>query len=590
MFKKILYISLLTIGLMADSIEMEPITVTAYGTDDTKAVQATTEQVEGQVVIQETVPGFKQPIINGLMGDQVLLTIDGVKYTNALFRDGPNQYYSWIPDEFTIRAKLDDPMSSISNSALGGAIDRTIGVDKSQIGIEATKSNHKEYIKYKDDVWQAAVLNEKDGNVETPNGEVAHSGYNQKGFLLGHHDNTYGDTKMVFTRSDDVDRTDKFEKGDYYVYALQQYFLLSHKAWLNDTTYILPSFQQFKEKIDRNNLTKNEDSTDNMYGLQVGSFYDTDYGYLEYGATDNFEDISSTVGTTDSNYNYNVFSAYTAWNGRIDNKNEYKLKYKYSVMTAKGSGLDRTLDNHSFGADYKYKQNLDSYTFAGADLAYKFPTITNLALARDDSVTEIANPNLKQEQAYTLTVGQYWNGLKVSAFYKKLYDMIIRTETTIPDGSGGYKWQYNNTNEGYIKGVNLEYNKKYETGTGVYLFAEYLEGKNDYDYWSKLTPFQAKAKLSQDLKLIDKDMVVVKWQYAPSVPTDEMALKDQTDIRIKDHNYGYNIFDIGYEVVYHKDHKFTAYVENVFNETGRVYGSSVDFEERELKVSYNYYF
>jgi outer membrane receptor for ferric coprogen and ferric-rhodotorulic acid len=189
-----------------------------------------------------------------------------------------------------------------------------------------------------------------------------------------------------------------------------------------------------------------------------------------------------------------------------------------------------------------------------------------------------------------LTIGQYYNGLKVSVFYKKFYDMIIRTQTNISDGNGGYKWQYNNTNEGYMKGINVEYDRKYNNGFGIYAFAELLDGKNDYDYWSKMTPFHSKVKMSQDINVWGNDKVLGEWLYAPKVPDSEMALKDQTDIRIQDHNYGYNIINLGYESKIDSHNKIKLMVNNVFDRTGRVYGSAVDFEERTLNINYTYFF
>jgi hypothetical protein len=146
----------------------------------------------------------------------------------------------------------------------------------------------------------------------------------------------------------------------------------------------LPSFQQFKEKIDRNSPTsKDVDSTDNMYGLQMEGYADALSGYITYGLVDNFEDIKYETGLITNTYNYNIFSGFLTYHDGIGRKFDYDLKYKYSVMTARGSGLDRTLDNNSVGLDTKYRFGLDNYLFASADLSYKFPTITNLAQARN---------------------------------------------------------------------------------------------------------------------------------------------------------------------------------------------------------------
>ena len=574
--------------LQAEVVELEPIEVNGSSFNYREpSILTPIKELESQVVIQETVPGFKNPVINGLMGDKILLTVDGIKFSNSLFRSGPNQYYSWIPDEFITKAQLNSKLGEITSSALGGSINRDLSIDESSIGISyrTASKGHKEVIKYKDDKYEVGLLNQRTSNVDTPDGEVQHSSYNQKGFYLANKSKTYGITKIVFTQSNDIDRTDKFEKGDYYVYELQQYLLISHKYYIPDT-YIMfiPSFQQFKEKIDRDDpATKNVDSTNNIFGMQLVGYYEADWtgdGYFSYGLVDNFEDIDYKTGINKNTYNYNTFSAYSTYHSRYG-KIDYDLKYKYSLMTAKGSGLDRTLDNHAVGINTKYRLGQAHNIFVSADLNYKFPTITNLAEARDDSVTEIANPNLEQEKAYTMTLGYKNGGFTTSIFYKKLYNMIIRVETNIPDGNGGFKWQYQNTDEGYIKGINLKYSKIFENGWGIYSFAEYLDGKTDYDYISKLVPFHAETRISYKPYFIE-------YLYASKVDDDKQAEKDKQDIRIKNHNEGYSIFNIGYEQTFKNVHKVSIILENVLNETGRVYGSSVDFGARGIYINYTY--
>jgi len=563
----------------------------ADSVDETKVIQENSiEKINTDMVMQETSPGMKQPIVRGLMGDQVSLSLDGIKFSNSLFRGGPNQYYSWIPDEFTTAASLN---KSLVDASLGGSIDRTLGVDKSQVGISTYFRGHTEYAKFKNNDWEGAVLNTDNDDVATPKGVVAHSAYNQKGAMAVHKNKDYGDTKLVYTRSDDVNRTDKFESGGYYVNELQQYILAEHKLWLDKDRkiYVMPSFQQFEEVINKNSPKKDDvHSTDNMFGIKAGSRYDTTYGSLDYGINDTFEDIGMTTGITNANYNYNTLTAFGMWNGYINDSNEYKLRYSYSLMNATGNGLDRTLGNNAYGANYKFSWTPDSYSYVDLDATAKFPTITNLAVARNDSITELPNANLSQEKAYTATIGHNFYGLDVSLFYKEIQDAIIRTKTDITDGKGGYKWQYNNTNSGHIEGVKASYNRRYDTGTGIYAMVEYLDGRNDYDYWSKMTPLHTELKLTQDVDWLFNDKLIAQWRYAPRVDSDRVSKSDQADIRIKNHNYGYNLVNLGYESMVTPNHKVSLMVNNILNNTGRTFGSSVDFNERMLYLKYNYYF
>jgi len=594
MIKSIITLSMVASLALAETYELEPITVES--SVDNNSAPAPKEQVsqldevEYTVQIQETVPGFKQPIINGLQGDKVLLTVDGIRFTNSLFRDGPNQYYSYIPDEFVIGATLNSDLSAITSNSLGGSVDRTLGIDSTKVGAayQSNNAGGKGLATYNDKEWSIGAVYKDYGNVRDTNGEVPYSSYNQKGFYAEHKNNEYGTTKILFSRSDDIDRTDKMQQDSYYVYDLQQYILVKHSVKVTDWLEVTPSFQQFREKIDRHSPTsKDIDSTDNIYGLNVSGYYEPKWteGWFTYGLVENYEDIDYTKGTTDNTYGYNTASLWAKYYDSIGDL-DWDIDYKYSRMDVSGD-LTKNLDNHSAGINGKYNLAKENYIFASTNLNYKFPTLDNLATAVDGSSTNEPNPDLKQERAITYEVGYFYKGLKLSAFYKDLKDMIIKVDTGRVDTNGDTIYQYQNADNGRIKGIHAEYSRKFKEGIldgyWTYLYAEYLDGKTDYDYISKLTPFHSVAKVGYK-------PVYVEWLYAPKVPDDEMAEKDQTDYRIADHNYGYNIVNLGYKKVLKKHHQVEAKLLNIFDNRGRVYGSSVDFGERGIYLEYAYIF
>jgi outer membrane receptor protein involved in Fe transport len=79
---------------------------------------------EPGVSIQQTAHGQASPFIRGLTGQQVLLTFDGIRLNNGLYRQGPNQYF------FTVDLQTLDHIDVIRGSAstvygsdaIGGAI------------------------------------------------------------------------------------------------------------------------------------------------------------------------------------------------------------------------------------------------------------------------------------------------------------------------------------------------------------------------------------------------------------------------------------------------------------------------------------
>ncbi|NUQ35354.1 MAG: TonB-dependent receptor [Planctomycetaceae bacterium] len=74
--------------------------------------------------IQRTAAGQASPFVRGMTGKQLLLTIDGVRFSNAAFRDGPNQYFASIDSLFVERIEvLRGPFSVLYGSdALGGMV------------------------------------------------------------------------------------------------------------------------------------------------------------------------------------------------------------------------------------------------------------------------------------------------------------------------------------------------------------------------------------------------------------------------------------------------------------------------------------
>ena len=569
----ILFVSTYAISAEIETINMPDITV-----------ESSAQEEEPLIVMQETTPGMKQPVINGLMGDKILITLDNNKFSNALFRSGPNQYYSWVPDQFVLKNTVND---TLLNSSLGGTVNRSLGIDTTGIDVDVSSNTFTGLATYSDEKLQIGAVYTDNANVVTPyDGEVEHSGYNQKGLFASLKSNL-GTTKFMFTQSDDIDRTDKFEKGDYYVYDLQRYINLSQEYRISDTNIVvMPSWQQFQEKIDRDSPDKkNVDSKNDIFGLNISDkreslFRESDT--FKYGFSDHYENIEYTKGLKTTDYYYNTLSLWASYNDLLSEKWSYNLTYNFSYLNTSGGDIDREMSGNAFGGVLTYLVTDTSYLYASVNSNFKFPTITNLAEARSDSVEELPNPDLDSEKAITSRIGLNYAGFDLSLFYKDLYDMIIREQTNISDGNGDFKWRYENTDRGHIKGISFTYNKTFYEDWLIRLNAELIEGKTDYDYISKLQPIVTSSYLKY------KD-IWAEFLYAPSVDEDKMALKDQKDIRIKDHNYGYRIVNMGYTYTQHA-HTFNFYLDNILNDRARVYGSSVDFNERRVRLGYSYQF
>jgi len=79
------------------------------------------------VLVQKTASGHGSPYIRGFTGNRTLLVIDGIRYNNATFRDGANEYFAQI-DSFTLSQVelIAGPSSALYGSeAVGGVINLT---------------------------------------------------------------------------------------------------------------------------------------------------------------------------------------------------------------------------------------------------------------------------------------------------------------------------------------------------------------------------------------------------------------------------------------------------------------------------------
>ncbi|MGS2722933.1 TonB-dependent receptor [Porticoccus sp. GXU_MW_L64] len=76
------------------------------------------------VAVQKTANGQGSPFVRGFTGYRTLALIDGVRYNNSVYRDGPNEYFSLIDFAGLERLELlNGPASSAYGSdAIGGAL------------------------------------------------------------------------------------------------------------------------------------------------------------------------------------------------------------------------------------------------------------------------------------------------------------------------------------------------------------------------------------------------------------------------------------------------------------------------------------
>ncbi|MBI3193815.1 MAG: TonB-dependent receptor plug domain-containing protein, partial [Ignavibacteriae bacterium] len=76
------------------------------------------------VMVQKTNYGAGAPVIRGLIGNQVLIMVDGVRLNNSTFRLGPNQYLNTVSPFLIDRIEVVEGPGSVlyGSDALGGTV------------------------------------------------------------------------------------------------------------------------------------------------------------------------------------------------------------------------------------------------------------------------------------------------------------------------------------------------------------------------------------------------------------------------------------------------------------------------------------
>ena len=76
------------------------------------------------VLLQRTAPGQASPFIRGFTGFRTLVLIDGIRLNNAVFREGPNQYFATIDPLTVDRIEVLKGPSSVlyGSDAIGGTV------------------------------------------------------------------------------------------------------------------------------------------------------------------------------------------------------------------------------------------------------------------------------------------------------------------------------------------------------------------------------------------------------------------------------------------------------------------------------------
>lgn len=522
---------------------------------------------ERSIQLQQTSPGQLSPFLGGFTGNQVDQVINDIRFNSALFRTGPNQYFGWVPMNFTKRIRISD------GGNIGGTINRELGIDSSSIklsydgGVNGTTN----YISYKEGKFGIAVNSIINDNVRSVGGEIPHSSYNQNSLITEYQWSNKNKTTFLFTQSNDLERTDKWNGGEringfqdpkIYTWELQRYILLNHKydykdlkvnfAYQNFSENILNKTTRIKSRLNSFTINGEYMVSDNLelYTSNVIEHIDYQTEGVDYVPNDLYKTLKQGLRWDIKLKGFNVFVS-----------GGYKTVKITDIEPFSGFESSLIIGKKGFFGSYVRSLNAPSY------LMVKQSITTGKA-------EQLPNPDLKQENSDSYRVGYKNRGFYVDFNYRLLNDAI----STIFINSDTIQ----TVNQGKIKvwSSNVGFNKDNLLNKGISLKSrlEYVYGKTSTDEpINKVSPFRTYVKIS-------KDNLWVDWSF--QIKDDELSENDLNDVRQYAHNKGVNIISVGYDhtLFKHKNNPINLGVSvyNILNNESRITGSSTDLPKRSV--------
>lgn len=553
--------------------EIEEVVVTAPLGGNFAIQQYGSEEFQNSFRIQETSPGMESPYLGPFTGNQVDQHINGVRFSNSYFRSGPNQYWGWIPSEFTDQVIVSD------GGNVGGSLNRIVGVPEDSIAvsyntaISATTAT----VSRRFENFSLSYNDVDTGNVDTADGKIPNSAYNRQAAIAEYVWDSNSQTMFIYSRSDDLRRTDKWNggvritgprDGQVYNYELQELAMLVHN-YTSDKLSVDLSYQEFSEHV--LNKTKRIEVDLNISSVNVS--YDLN-DYLTLYSSNQLEAVYyETVDVSSTSDDYNTYKfgvrsekSFGDYNVRLSAG--YKTVTITDLSNFESPEYSLIVDNGLYFISYDVTTNAPSYTSVKKDKTTGRGTV-------------IPNNNLDQEYAETWRVGLQQGSLYFDVYFKHLqdaYDQITIAEDTFQIVNGGWVKAYGAT-FGYQSNNFLESGISINTRVELVKATKSISGTTDTEPTSKTAPMNAFLTLS-------KNDYFVEVSYQPK--DRDLAFKDKDDVRIFEHNDGLLEFNLGKKGMVTKDFQYTVMINNVFDNDGRVLGSSVDVPTRGIYLELKY--
>ncbi|MES2647433.1 MAG: TonB-dependent receptor [Bacteroidota bacterium] len=493
------------------------------------------------VFIQKTNHGGGSPFIRGLTGNQTLLLLDGVRFNNATFRYGPNQYLNTI-DAYTVKnIEVVRGSGSVQygSDALGGVVqvftkDPAFYDTKTWHGAATVKAatHHMEYtgrgeLSYgsKKLAFIAGFTRRNFGDLVggDTTGKQHPSGYNEVAFDVKLKwkptINSVVTASHQFVKQNDVPVYHRVQLEDYKysLFAPQQrqmsYARLevhgNHRIIekITATASLQNSFENRSYQKNGSAFSYNEKDKIKTFGLAVDVHSWITKSWTANSGIEYYHDkVNSSKQRTEpatdkrvmqrglypDNATIGNFSAYTlhhfAFNKfRIEaglRYNHFVIKIPDTVTTSFKLG-DIVVKPSSMVGNMALLYHIahKHVAYASFSTGYRAPNIDDMGtLGLVDFRYELPAYDLKPEKTYNTEIGYRFAGRRTAAsiafYYMHLSDLITRVQVT-GEQVGGYNvYTKENNQQSFIKGIEASFDIRITKSFDIKAGASYAYGQN----------------------------------------------------------------------------------------------------------------
>ena len=482
------------------------------------------------VHIQKTNCGAGSPIIRGLLGNQILILIDGIRLNNSTFRYGPNQYLNTIDISLVERIEIVEGATSVlfGSDGLGGTINIITKKKNSPISFYSTYSTADKGI-YNNLNLSYALDNinfnlggtyKKFGNLKAGDDSLQlhtnFSGYDANARI----NYDISDDERIsfvyqFANLDKVPRTDKYNENanvvDYkYLFNPQKrnLFYVDYEGSLSFGKLISKIFShnQFeKREIQKNGKLTIEEDKINNYGVSFDLRKNFSNNNLVFGIDLSQDNIESkrNINNEIKSPQYPNGSKYTSFGIFLQDEVDverfnFTIGTRYSKFDYRGN-TDRdtfNIDENStsnaftFSINSLYKvfneeKNKLNFVF-GISQGFRAPNVDDIArLGESGSKYDVPNLNLKPEKNITYEVGfkSSFSDFVFNLFFyfSDFKDMIVPIKSTYNNDTlynNLRVYQKQNIEKSEIQGISLNSDYNLKPNMSLFMNVNWTYGKN----------------------------------------------------------------------------------------------------------------